>query len=148
MYFTVDHQEQIIYFNYFSDRVDHTPELALSFIQESVTDSENRPQRGPFLAHLELIKQIQVSTEQPERSLGMSQFTVYVIGNELRRVEEITETIRYLRYFYWQHRSRLEGISGNIFIISPQKQKLWVLIRNASFLINTHNIIMFLWRNK
>ena len=93
MYFTVDHQGQIIYFNYFSDRVDHTPELALSFIQESVTDSENRPQRGPFLAHLELIKQIQVSTEQPERSLGMSQFTVYVIGNELRRVEEITETI-------------------------------------------------------
>ena len=68
---------KLLFISFFSDSVDHTPELALSFIQESVKVNEDRPMRGPFLAHLELIKQVQVSTEQPERSLGMSPWTNY-----------------------------------------------------------------------
>ena len=55
-----------------SDPIDHTPEQALTFIQECISANSDRPLRGPFLAHLELIKQLQGSAETPERSYGRS----------------------------------------------------------------------------
>ena len=84
----------MLFIAFFSDSVDHTPELALSFIQESVKVNEDRPMRGPFLAHLELIKQVQVSTEQPERSLGMSPWTIRVY---------LSMTIRFLMFPKYFH---------------------------------------------
>ena len=53
-----------------SDAVDHTPEKAQSFIQEAVDSNTDRPIRGPYLAQLELIKQLQVSIEEPQRDYG------------------------------------------------------------------------------
>ena len=54
----------------FSDEVDHTPEAAQGFIQEAVDSNTDRPIRGPYLAQLELIKQLQVSIAEPQRDYG------------------------------------------------------------------------------
>ena len=38
------------------------------------------------------------------------------------------------------HSSRLEGYPHNIFLITPQKHMLWILIRSASVYLYIHNM--------
>ena len=50
---------------------------AQTFIQETIDNCSDRPIRGPYLAQLELIKQLQSSTDKPQRNYGRLNLNIF-----------------------------------------------------------------------